>query len=182
LRSSTAIFRAWPSPLALAFLHRFDQFAASGLETVHHHLADSLGKIVAKGDVFVVMPTQNIAIEEDRSRGFDRTRIEVPSVRREKPGPTQRFAVPDDVGSDRPMFHYRAFQRDSSTLNKVETMCWFARPKNYFIRCERLLYGVTREKLEMVRTHSGEKRMRRDLLPKIRLIFEVVGQRFGFHT
>ena len=34
---------------------------------------------------------------------------------------------------------------------------------------------MTREELDVVRTHSGEKRMRRDFLPKIRLIFDNVG-------
>src|SRR5262249_59620424 len=112
-----------------------------------------------KRDVFVVMLSQLIAIEENRLGRFNRARIKVPSIRREKPRPAERFACMHDVGGDGSKLQDRSLECDGPGLNQIETMSRLSGAENNVARCESFSGRVATEQLEMVRVHSGEKRM-----------------------
>ena len=63
------------------------------------------------------------------------------------------------------MFHDRAFERDFSFLNQIETVRWFAGAENYFPGRESFSLCIAGEQLEVIGAHSRQERMSGDIFP-----------------
>src|SRR5262245_28477254 len=81
--------------------------------------------------VFFALFTQPRAIEEDGCRRLERTRVEMPIVGREQPGPSQHVAVTNRLNDGGAVIVASGFDGNASALDEIKAIRQFSFPKDY---------------------------------------------------
>jgi hypothetical protein len=94
-----------------------------GLQLLHHYATHPEGKIVSECWDFFRFLTQYIGFEDDSFGRLNRPRTEMPLVRREKPGPTDRLAGAERLnGNEALSRNVCRFQSDFTVINQIKTL------------------------------------------------------------
>jgi hypothetical protein len=94
-----------------------DQFASCGLETPHYYFGCAFKKFVAKGEVIVPMLPQHYPRKTNCSACLRGARIKMPEIRRDEPGPSQRFTSRNSIDNDRLPITRFSLEHNASSLD-----------------------------------------------------------------
>src|SRR5262245_26239803 len=73
---------------------------SSPLQALDQHLRDPAHQLVAERRIGLALAAQTLAVEARRANGREGTRIEMPAIGREEPGPAEQLAGPDRLDRD----------------------------------------------------------------------------------
>src|SRR5437762_919371 len=138
-----------------------DQFGSRCVETANHDFAQSLVQLVAEGQIVVPMLPQKQARQTNRRATLGGPRIKRPEIRREKPRPTERFTGRDRVDDNGFAIVAFSFQNYRAGFNEIKPAGCFPLAQNNLACIEFSRRRTERQELEMMSSHSLEKRMGR---------------------